>query len=163
MRHRLIAVVSSVGILMGAAGGYLVGFGTGAAEAIPAPQRACAFDFVGITQADGFQPITGTGVTISNGTVAREVVVTLSADLGVDTGAEVRLGYSIDGGAPQENVFGPANLANHQEFFEARMIMGVIPIAAGNHTIQPFWRVSGALGTNATIDARCFVAEGRTK
>jgi hypothetical protein len=90
------------------------------------------------------------------------VIVQFSADTGVETGAEVRISYEVDGGAPQEDVFGPANLADHQEFFEARAVIAVISLGPGTHRITPFWRVSGAPGKNAFMDSRCVTAESKT-
>ncbi len=132
------------------------------AEAIPNPQETCAFDSLNLTTASGFVS-TGTPVTIDNGTSARRVIVQMTANAGVDEVAEIRLAYAVDGGAPQENVFGPANLANHQEFFETRATFAIIPLPAGVLTIEPFVRISGAPGKNATLVQRCFFAEGRTR
>jgi hypothetical protein len=89
--------------------------------------------------------------------------VQITANAGVDEAAEIRLAYAIDGGAPQENVFGPANLANHQEFFETRAKFAIIPLGVGVHTIEPFLRISGAPSKNATLVQRCFFAEGRMR
>ena len=91
-----------------------------------------------------------------------KAIVQLSADTGVDPGAEVRVAYSVDGGPPQEGVFGPANLANHQEFFEARTVIAVIPLARGGHTITAHWRVSGGSGKKAAMDNRCMTVEMRS-
>jgi hypothetical protein len=131
-------------------------------EAIPNPQGTCAFNSLNFTTANGFVS-TGTSVTIDNGNASRRVIVQITANAGVDEAAEIRLAYAIDGSAPQENVFGPANFANHQEFFETRATFAIIPLDAGEHTIEPFVRISGAPGKNATLVQRCFVAEGRTR
>src|SRR5438309_364449 len=53
----------------------------------------------------------------------------------------------------------PTNLANHQQYWEARAATAVIPLAAGTHTITPFRRVSGASGKNAIINQRCMSVE----
>jgi hypothetical protein len=52
------------------------------------------------------RPRLGTGFSYGR------AVVGVSANAGVDIDAELRLAYSVDGGPVQENVFGPANLAN---------------------------------------------------
>jgi hypothetical protein len=151
----------SIGLLVVAVAA-LTAYFLGAAqrgEAIPNAQENCAFSFITTDSTQPAKPIAGTAVTVNNGTVARKVLVQFSGDTGVDTGGEVRISYKIDGGAPQEDVFGPANLANHQEFFEARTVIAVIPIGPGTHTITPFWRVSGVAGKNAFMDSRCFTAE----
>jgi hypothetical protein len=102
-------------------------------------------------------------LSINNGGSARNAVVRVSADIGVDPGAEVRIGYAIDGGAPVEGVFGPANLANHQEFWETRATMAIVPLPAGVHAVAPYWRVNGPAGKNAFMTAHCATIEGFTK
>jgi hypothetical protein len=120
---------------------------------------ACAFDTASTAAPNPAQAIPGLAVTVNNGTRARNALVVVSANAGIDVDAEIRLAYSIDGGPPQENVFGPANLANHQQYWEARAATAVIPLAAGTHTITPLWRVSGASGKNAIINQRCMSVE----
>jgi hypothetical protein len=132
-------------------------------RAIRPPQAACAFQFITTNSTTPPQPIDGLQLTIDNADAETLAIVHVSADTGVDATAEVRLSYSIDGGPPQEDVFGPANLANHQEFFEGRHLMAVIPLGPGVHTINPVWRVSGAPGLNAIMDSRCATVEGFTQ
>lgn len=148
------------GTVVGA--GLAVAVTSGTAEAIPNPQESCAFNAVTVKTSQGAQPIPGTAVTINNGDQSRKVVVEFSADMGVDPGAEVRLSYSIDGKPPQEDVYGPANIANHAEFWETRHGLAVVPLGPGTHTIQPYWRISSAGERFGFMDSRCVVAEGRT-
>jgi hypothetical protein len=108
------------------------------------------------------QPISGLATTVDDGSASRRAVVTISANLGVDIDAEVRVAYSVDGGPAQENAFGPANLANHQEYYEGRDATAVIPLGPGTHTITPYWRVSGAAGKNAYMDERCLTVVSAT-
>jgi len=143
------------------------------AYAIPAGQRSCSVDGTGganviTTTAGGgipalgdFKAITGMSVTVNNGTAARNVVLQFSADAGVDVDAEIRLGYTIDGGPI--TFFGPQNLANHTQYWENRNNMSVAPIAAGIHTIKAYWRVSGVAGKAAIMDDRCLTAEKSTQ
>ena len=154
-----------VGALV-AASALLSGVGTyalfaGTAEAIPGAQEKCAFGLQTIRVADGWQPL-GLGVTIDNGDVSRKVVAQLAADMGVVANAEIRVGYSIDGGAVQEKVYGPGNLANHTEFWQTRSTLAVIPLKAGRHTVTPYWRISGGAGTSGAFESGCFTVEGRT-
>lgn len=137
------------------------------AYAIPAAARSCSVDGTGganvistIAPA-GFSPIAGMSVTVNNGLSARNVVLQFSADAGVDVGAEIRLGYSIDGGPV--TFFGPQNLANHTEYWETRNNLSVAPIGAGIHTIKAYWRVSGVAGKTAIMDDRCLTAEKSTQ
>ena len=104
----------------------------------------------------------GLATTVKNGDRSRQVVAQLSSDAGVDPNAEIRVGYSVDGGTIREGVYGPANFANHTDFWETRTTMAVIPISAGTHTVQAYWRVSGATGTNGVLATRCFTVESRT-
>ena len=145
--------------LLASVGSYTVL--AGPAEATPAPQSRCAFGLRTLTVADGWQPL-GLGVSIANGTSSRRVVAQLAADMGVVPNAEVRIGYSIDGGPVQEKVFGPGNFANHSEFWETRSTIAVIPMASGTHTVTPHWRISGGAGTSAAFEGGCFTVEGRT-
>jgi hypothetical protein len=133
----------------------------GTAEAVSSPQSRCAFEFKSVTADQGWMPL-GLDVSINNGAASRRVIAQLAADMGVETGAEVRVGYSIDGGAVREKVYGPGNLANHTEFWQTRSTLAVIPLPAGTHTVQPYWRVSGVSGKSAAFEGGCFTVEGRT-
>jgi hypothetical protein len=119
----------------------------------------CAGSAITYSSPNGFQPIPGMTVTVNNGSSARQALVSVSANLGVDVDAEVRLAYSVDGGAPQENVYGPSNLANHQQYYEGRAVTAVIPLGAGTHTVAAQWRVSGSAGKTAYMDKRCLTVE----
>jgi hypothetical protein len=122
----------------------------------------CAGNAVSNSAPNAAQPIPGLTVAVNNGSSSRRAVLTLSANLGVDADAEVRVAYSVDGIAAQENVFGPANLANHQEYYEGREVTAVIPLGPGAHTITPYWRISGAAGKTASMDKRCATVESAT-
>jgi hypothetical protein len=133
----------------------------GTAEAVPSAQSTCAFGVRSLTGADGWQSL-GLGVSIHNGTATSRVIAQLAADIGVDSHAEVRVGYSIDGGPVQEKVYGPGNLANNTEFWQTRSTLAVIPLASGSHTVTPYWRISGSGGSKAAFEGGCFTVEGRT-
>jgi hypothetical protein len=122
----------------------------------------CAGNAISYSAPNAAQPIPGLATTINNGSSPRRAVVAISANLGVDIDAEVRVSYSVDGIVPQENVFGPANLANHQEYYEGREVTAVIPLGPGSHTITPYWRISGAAGKAAYMDKRCLTVESAT-
>ena len=156
---RVGALIAASALLSGA-GTYALFAGT--AEAIPGAQEKCAFGLKTIKVTDGWKPL-GLGVTIDNGDVARKVVAQLAADMGVVANAEIRVGYSIDGGAVQEKVYGPGNLANHSEYWETRSTIAVIPLKAGRHKVEPQWRISGDTGTSGAFEGGCFTVEGRTK
>ncbi|WP_298916874.1 hypothetical protein [uncultured Nostoc sp.] len=132
-------------------------------QAIPASQGKCAFNFVSITPANGFQPIPGLSATVTNYGSTTNAIVHVSADVGIDDAAEVRISYSIDGGVPGEDTYGPGNLANHQQYYEGRAVIAIVPIPSGTHTITPYWRVSGSAGKTAVIDSRCITAELNTQ
>lgn len=143
------------------------------AFAIPGAQRACSVDGTGganviSTTAGGgipalgdFAPIAGMSVTVNNGTSARNVVLQFSADAGVDDLAEIRLGYSVDGGPIK--FYGPQNLANHTQYWENRNNTSVASLPPGTHTIKAYWRVSGSAGKTAIMDDRCLTAEKSTQ
>jgi hypothetical protein len=148
------------------AGGESGGSSASSSTSVPAvaiaaivPAAACAVNSLTTTSANPAQAIPGVAVTVDNGGSARRAVVTLSANIGVDPGAEVRLAYSVDGGAARENVYGPAYLADHQQYYEGRLVTAVIPLAAGAHTVTPFWRVNGPPNASATVMQRCMTVE----
>lgn len=148
-----------------AAGLAAGGFGLSAAlsspaVAIPAAQRSCALNGMSNIPANGWRPVTGSVVTVNNGGAGRYVVVNFNADAGVTSAAEIRLGYSVDGGAVQTP--GAQNFANHTEYWQTRHSMVVMYVGAGAHKIQPYWRISGGAGTSGVIAARCLTAEAYT-
>ena len=130
-------------------------------------QYTCRHDSHTLRAEDGRQVIPG--LIASTGGGGGAFIVQLSADLGVDPGAEVRVSYRLRhlNGTEDtaEGEFGPTNFANQQEFFESRMLIAVIParrlprLAGTNAQIQPLWRVSGPPGATATITNRCVTVE----
>ena len=153
-KKRVLATVVAVA----AAGGVSASMMT-SAEALPTAQKSCAFDAAANTAVNGWRPV-NSAVRINNGTVGRYVVVNFNADAGVDTLAEIRLGYRVDAGAVQTP--GAQNFANHPEYWQTRHSMVVMYVPAGVHTIRPYWRISGAAGKNGVIAARCLTAEAYT-
>jgi hypothetical protein len=153
------AALAATAALAGGVASYAVL--DGHASAVPNPQETCRFGVSSVTSELGWRTL-GLGVTIDNGARGRRVIAQLAADVGVDTGAEVRVGYSIDGGPVREKVFGPGNLANHTEFWQTRHTIAVIPLGPGVHTVRPYWRISGAPGKAGFFEGGCFTVEGRT-
>jgi hypothetical protein len=131
---------------------------SGPANAIPPAQKHCAFDVAGNTAVNGWRAV-NSAVTVTNN-VGRRVVVNFNADAGVDTLAEIRLGYRIDAGPVQTP--GAQNFANHTEYWQTRHSMVVMYVPAGTHIIRPYWRISGAAGKNGVIASRCLTAEAYT-
>lgn len=129
------------------------------------PPAAVCFDpvfSVPITPASGIVPLPGLSTTV-NAFATGNAVVRLATDLFTPPGSEVRLLFKVDGGAPQEAVFGPANLANYQEFWETRNTVAVIPLAGtGSHTITAYWRLSGPPTDTAIFQRGCMVVEAPT-
>jgi hypothetical protein len=96
---------------------------------------------------------------------ATTLKVSATADIGVDAAnnAEVRLGWAVNGAAPVEGVFGPANFASHANSWETRTSWALINVGAGTTTVQPFIRLSAPLGApSAKILHRCFTIEAAT-
>ena len=95
-------------------------------------------------------------MTLKNSTAAaKNAYVTFSADAGIDSSAEMRLLFSLDGGAPA--YLGPQNLANHTEYYQTRTTVAVISVPPGSHTITPFFFVSGTPGHSGWVDDRCMI------
>jgi hypothetical protein len=153
MKQILLASLVGAGVVMSTS-----------AQAIPDNQENCVIGFANAptsTAPEAFKPIVGSAVSINNGTTTQKVVVHFSADACVDSNAEIRLAYSVDNGPP--TTFGPANLANHQEFCETRDTLAVIPLGPGFHTIRPFFRVNGPNGRIGVVGTRCTTVEGFTR
>ena len=141
-----------------------VNFFQSIAHAIPPAQAVCAFTTVSISAANGAVAMPGLTLTVTNlRTVTQKAIVQVSADIGVEIDAEVRISYALDSGPPLEDTFGPANLANQAQYYEGRMVIAVIPVPPGKHTIRPFWRVSGAPAKTAVMDSRCATIEVLTR
>jgi hypothetical protein len=154
---RVLTIGTVAGLAIGVAGSVKM---SSTAEAIPPAQKSCAFSVLGNTAASGWQPVTGSAVTVNNGSSRRYVVVNFNADAGVDSQAEIRVGYRVDGGPIQTP--GAQNFANHTEYWQTRHSMVVILVPPGSHSIQPYWRISGASGKNGVIHSRCLTAEAYT-
>ena len=131
---------------------------SGPAQAIPTVQKHCAHDVASNTAVNGWRAV-NSAVRVTNN-VGRYVAVNFNADAGVDTLAEIRLGYRIDAGAIK--LPGAQNFANHTEYWQTRHSMVVMWVPAGTHTIRPYWRISGATGKNGIIASRCLTAEAYT-
>jgi hypothetical protein len=134
-----------------------------AASAIPAPQKACGSP--GLTLSGGTGPYhsMGLSVTVNDGTNSRNIVAFTSLDGNVTPNAEMRLSWSVDGGAVGDYTFGPGNIAENQQFDGTRTVMDVIPLGPGTHTLTPEVRLSGATTTSGIVDRLCVVAEAFTK
>jgi hypothetical protein len=129
------------------------------AGALPPAQAICNMGTLAITAARGWVPLMDP-ITVS--TPNTEVKAEVTADVGVDSGAEVRLGWEASNSLePLEGQEGPANFANHQQFFETRTAFMLTRIT-GTTTIQPFVRVSGPSTARATLLHRCFTVEFAT-
>jgi hypothetical protein len=135
---------------------------TSSAEAVPAAQRSCASNVIQTKASDGWTS-TGLSATVRNGSKPRHVIAQLASDAGIDPDAEIRVGYSIDGGPVQEHTYGPANFANNTQYWETRSTLAVIPVPAGTHTVRPHWRISGAAAKGGVLASRCFTVEARTR
>ena len=93
---------------------------------------ACAFDTASTTAPNPAKAIPGLAVTVNNGTRARNALVVVSANAGIDVDAEIRLAYSIDGGdwqpfAPKDGIFDDPT-----EDFSVKLPSG---LAAGGHSL----------------------------
>jgi hypothetical protein len=156
MKRRMTAVgLVAVSVLAGVGATTALG---GAAQAIPYYEKSCKVDVAGNTAVNGWRPVNSSVRVVNN--VGRYVVVNFNADAGVDSLAEIRLGYRVDAGPIQ--LVGAQNFANHTEYWQTRHSMVVLAVPAGTHTIRPYWRISGAAGKNGVIAARCLTAEAYT-
>jgi hypothetical protein len=156
---QLATRIMALGLVVGGVAAF-----QGSAFALPNSQGVCAFSTQVISSTDGARPLPGLTLTVTNNATSnRNAIVQVSADTGVDDQAEVRISYALDNGPPREDTYGPANFANVAQYYEGRMVLAIIPVPPGTHTIKPYWRVSGSPGKTAVIDSRCATVEITTK
>src|SRR5690348_11015383 len=144
---RLTAMVGGMELILVTAGAAQEGFIIG----------ACSDTHQTIFASSNYAPLFNLTVKIAKNSRS-PAILHLSADLCVSAHAEVRVAYQIDRGGPM--IFGPRNLANHEEFCVARTTMAVVPLPDSRpHTITPVWLVSGAAGKRATFIDGCLAVE----
>jgi hypothetical protein len=129
---------------------------------IPTAQRNVQTGVVSTISA-GFELVDNSSVTIDNGSSARKVVVTFSAEALVeDPGNVIELGYSLDGAGCFKQA-GPTAFSNNAStFFAVSTAVHVIPLGSGVHTIQACYRSVGS-PRKVFLNDRTLIAEGRTK
>jgi hypothetical protein len=157
LRSRKTLAAGVVGVAAALAGAVVVAHPAGA---IPATQAGCEFGNLTLRPSSGLFPLTSAR-SVSIGT-DQFVKLEAASDVGVTAGAEVRLAWSVNNATPLEGTFGPANFANHQEFFETRSTLGVANVGAGRVTVQPFVKVNGPSTASATLLNRCSTLEAFT-
>ena len=154
-RRAAAAGLVAVSVLAGVGATTALG---GSAQAIPYYEKSCKFDVAGNTAVNGWRAVNSSVRVVNN--VRRNVVVNFNADAGVDSLAEIRLGYRVDAGPVQ--IAGAQNFANHTEYWQTRHSMVVMYVPKGTHKIQPYWRISGGAGSSGVIHSRCLTAEAYT-
>ena len=145
------------------------------AQAIPAGQRDCDTISAGITLglsgfvAPGqFEIVPNTSVTVNNGTVARNCIITFSTEVQTSFNDLTVLGYTIDSPNPANcQVIGPDSFhVGAINPFETATHMGVKTIGAGTHTIRLCF-LAGDLNANGSATTnfwfRCLAVECRTQ
>lgn len=113
------------------------------------------------TTSTSFVPVPNTSVTINNGSRARNVVVTFSAEALGNGFTTLELGYSLDGAGCFQQAGGPTDFSASQTNFGAATAVHVIPLGTGAHTIQACFRSD--TGNFVYLKDRTLIAEGRTK
>ena len=161
--NRSITLLAAAGILAAGAAATASVLAPSAALAIPAPQKACGSPGLTLTGGTGPYHSMGLSVTVNDGTSSRNIVAFTSLDGNVSPNAEMRLSWSVDGGAVSDYTFGPGNIAENQQFDGTRTVMDVIRLGPGTHTLTPEVRLSGASTTSGIVDRLCVVAEAFTK
>lgn len=160
---RSITLFAAAGMLAAGTAATVSVLAPSAASAIPTPQKACGSPGLTLTGGTGPYHSMGLSVTINDGTSARNIVAFTSLDGNVSPNAEMRLSWSVDGGAVSDYTFGPGNIAENQQFDGTRTVMDVIRLGPGTHTLTPEVRLSGASTTSGIVDRLCVVAEAFTK
>ena len=153
----------------------LIGFGTigilalarqalepEALEAVALPNTQRDVEVGGVsTSSTTFGFVPNSSITIDNGSSARNVVVTFSAQAKVGLGGWLELGYDLDGAGCFEQAGPTFFSANHEDILAVSTAVHVIPLGRGVHTVRPCFRSpTGHLGIPRV---RVLIAEGRTK
>jgi hypothetical protein len=162
--NRSITLVAAASMLSGGAVAIVSMLAPSAASAIPAPQRACGSPELILNggTGGGNYHSTGLSVTVNDGTSSRNIVAFVSMDGNVANG-EMRMSWSVDGGAVSDFQYGPGNIAENQPADGTRTVMDVIPLGPGTHTLTPEFRLSGDATSSGIVDRLCVVAEANTK
>jgi hypothetical protein len=160
---RSITLFAAAGILAAGTAATASVLAPSAASAIPTPQKACGSPRLTLSGGTGPYHSMGLSVTVNDGTSSRNIVAFTSLDGNVSPNAEMRLSWSVDGGAVSDYTFGPGNIAENQQFDGTRTVMDVIRLGPGTHTLTPEVRLSGASSTSGIVDKLCVVAEAFTK
>lgn len=161
--RRSMTLLAAAGVLSAGTIAAVSVLAPSAASAIPTAQKACGSP--GLTLSGGTGPYhsMGLSVTVNDGTNSRNIVAFTSLDGNVAPNGEMRLSWSVDGGAVSDYTFGPGNIAENQQFDGTRTVMDVIPLGPGTHTLTPEVRLSGASSVTGIVDRLCVVAEANTK
>ena len=157
--NRSITLLAAAGMLAAGTAATVSVLAPSTASAIPAPQRDCASPFLNLSGGTGPYHPMGVSVTVDDGTGARYVVAVTSLDGNVDPNGEMRLSWSVDGGAVSDYAFGPGNIAENQQYYGTRTVMDVIPLGPGTHTLTPEVRLSGNRSITGVVARLCVVAE----
>jgi len=160
---RSMTVLAAAGMLSVGAAATASMLAPSSASAIPTPQKSCASPFLTLSGGTGAYHSMGASVTVNDGTSTRNIVAFVSLDGNVSPNAEMRLSWSVNGGAVSDYTFGPGNIAENQQFDGTRTVMDVITLGPGTHTLTPEVRLSGASTTSGVVDRLCVVAEANTK
>jgi hypothetical protein len=129
------------------------------AVAIPTIRRDVEVGEV-FTGSSTFVLVPNSSVTINNGSSARKVVVTFSAEARTLLGG-IELGYDLDGAGCFKQAGPTAFSANAADDYEAATAVHVIPLGRGVHTIRPCFRTP--TGDFVRLRDRVLIAEGGTK
>lgn len=154
---KVLGAAAAATVVVGAAG-VITAVVAEPAAALPASQSVCVGGAVRFVSAAGWLALTPARTVVT--AVDTTLKVEATADIGVDPGAEVRLGWRVDNGTPVEGGFGPADFAGHQDTPASRSTFGLISVGAGTTTVAPVVRLSAPAGSpSATMLVRCFTIE----
>ena len=133
------------------------------AGALPRPQAVCDLGTIAITAARGYVPLTDP-ITVTPSLDAVKAEVT--ADVGVDAGAEVRLAWKMDQATTTSRRWKvrkarPTSPITRNSSRPARL-RPVRTRTGVPATITPLVRVSGPPTARATLLHRCFTLEAAT-
>jgi len=136
----------------------------GAAQAIPPGQRDFEIDPF-TTNSQTLGALSTTSVTVNNGTIARDCMLTFSAETLATFNGSINLGYTIDNGVCSVGG-GPSSfyVSANSSKFETSTAVHVKNVPAGIHTISPCIGYNSVNGEGAAqLRARTLIAQCRTR
>jgi hypothetical protein len=164
MERYAFSLISLISLIIGL---YLC-LGVNLALSIPSGQRDCDTSVVKTNSLGIYTIVTGSSVTVNNGSTARQCIIQFSTEVTTTAGDQTTLAYTIDSTNPANCIaIGPElfHAGNPYGLTETVTHIGVRNIGTGTHIIRPCLQTLDGNGGGATSEFffRCLTVECRTQ